>query len=144
MPHLIAAPDYSAILYGFRLKGVENTWKSEGSEKEKNGFRTWSVEIGAVPISTRDKRNPYYTDSVCLVNKLGNAILPIPRLEPVLLILALLRSFASPLECSWFLQTIQSESVLHALVASLAVSRNSHFSAERVAAAVPAVGRGPG
>ncbi|CAM3435822.1 hypothetical protein DESA109040_12485 [Deinococcus saxicola] len=51
-------------LYGLRLKGVENTWKSEQSEKEKNGFRTWSVEIGAVPISTRNKRNPYYLDRV--------------------------------------------------------------------------------
>ncbi|CAM3517782.1 hypothetical protein DESA109040_15165 [Deinococcus saxicola] len=48
-------------LYGLRLKGVENTWKSEGSEKEKNGFRAWSVEIGTVPISTRNKRNPYYS-----------------------------------------------------------------------------------
>ncbi|WP_415789271.1 hypothetical protein [Deinococcus saxicola] len=45
--------------YGLRLKGVENTWKSDQSEKEKNGFRTWSVEIGAVPISTRNKRNRY-------------------------------------------------------------------------------------
>ncbi|CAM3711632.1 hypothetical protein DESA109040_20405 [Deinococcus saxicola] len=47
------------LSYRFRLKGVENIWKSEGSEKEKNGFRTWSVEIGAVPIPTRNKRNPY-------------------------------------------------------------------------------------
>ncbi|CAM3669102.1 NUDIX hydrolase [Deinococcus saxicola] len=55
--NLIFGSEYCS--YGLRLKGVENTWKSEGSEKEKNGFRTWSVEIGAVPISTRNKRNPY-------------------------------------------------------------------------------------
>ncbi|CAM3260612.1 hypothetical protein DESA109040_05535 [Deinococcus saxicola] len=45
--------------YGLRLKGVKNTWKSEGSEKEKNGFRTWSVEIGAARFLLRYKRNPY-------------------------------------------------------------------------------------
>ncbi|CAM3654030.1 hypothetical protein DESA109040_18935 [Deinococcus saxicola] len=101
-----------AVLCQLRLNRLQERFDPGGCEKEQGGVRAWNARNRRCPDFCRvtDAIRLIRVPSVSLTNW-ENASLPTPRPEPVLLILALLRSFASPLGCSSFLQTIQTESV---------------------------------